>query len=592
VIEGSAEKGLKVTRVRSDCAPLRRLSVAEAATCVVWYQAMANVGEEDLMNRGRVEVHPQKSQRTMVPLGRTRVFYASILLLCLLSVLGRASSQTVEGKQIHNADSSEANECAECHEEAVRGFARSRMAQSMRLPGRGPEGTVRVPGTTIHMYSNQKGTWQTLETQGHTETYRVSYVIGSGTHASGYLISLANHLFQSPVAYYKRRSAYGLAPGYENKPAPDFTRPVEPGCLFCHAGSFKAVSGTQNEYAAKPFEHLAIECSRCHGPVDAHLDDPSSSNIVNPARLEPAARDSICEQCHLKGVARVLNPGKEFTDFVAGQPLENTFTIYRYAMPEGEEPPFKVISQSEQLALSRCKLASGNALWCGTCHDPHHEPADAVPYYRAKCLSCHARTHFAAIHPPKSSNCIGCHMPKRQTYDGGHTVFTDHRIQRISDDKRAGEPIGILPWRDPPAEFAKRNLGIGLIDAGIEGKTWTQIVSGYRVLTEVQGQFQQDQAMYQSIGSALLIGGQDSEAAKAFELAVRFAPDSSPDEADLGSAYAALGSSQLAEAHLERALEIDPLNLNAAELLIDLYVKDGQSSRAEVVRRRFTSLIH
>jgi tetratricopeptide (TPR) repeat protein len=98
--------------------------------------------------------------------------------------------------------------------------------------------------------------------------------------------------------------------------------------------------------------------------------------------------------------------------------------------------------------------------------------------------------------------------------------------------------------------------------------------------------------MYQSIGSALLIGGQDSEAAKAFELAVRFAPDSSPDEADLGSAYAALGSSQLAEAHLERALEIDPLNLNAAELLIDLYVKDGQSSRAEVVRRRFTSLIH
>jgi hypothetical protein len=269
------------------------------------------------------------------------------LLLCLLSALGRASSQTVEGKQIHNADSSEANECAECHEEAVRGFARSRMAQSMRLPGRGPEGTVRVPGTTIHMYSNQKGTWQTLETQGHTETYRVSYVIGSGTHASGYLISLANHLFQSPVAYYKRRSAYGLAPGYENKPAPDFTRPVEPGCLFCHAGSFKAVSGTQNEYAAKPFEHLAIECSRCHGPVDAHLDDPSSSNIVNPARLEPAARDSICEQCHLKGVARVLNPGKEFTDFVAGQPLENTFTIYRYAMPEGEEPPFKVISQSE-----------------------------------------------------------------------------------------------------------------------------------------------------------------------------------------------------------------------------------------------------
>ena len=240
------------------------------------------------------------------------------------------------------------------------------------------------------MYSNRDGTWQTLESHGNTETYRVNYVIGSGTHASGYLVSLASHLFQSPVAYYRRQVAYGLAPGYETESDPDFTRPVKPGCLFCHAGSFSPVPGTINEYGSPPFLHLAIGCSRCHGRVDAHLARPSPSNIVNPASLDPASRDSVCEQCHLKGVARVVNPGKKFTDFVVGQPLEKTFTIYRYSMPNGEQPPFKVISHSEQLALSRCKRVTGDGMWCGTCHDPHDEPADAVPYYRAKCLACHA----------------------------------------------------------------------------------------------------------------------------------------------------------------------------------------------------------
>ena len=417
----------------------------------------------------------------------------------------------------------------------------------MRLPAQEPEGIVSTSQTTLRTYSNRDGTWQTLQSHGATETYRVDYVIGSGTHASGYIISLANHLFQSPVAYYRGKAAFGLAPGYETESDPDFTRPIKPGCIFCHAGSFTPVAGTINEYGAQPFSHLAIGCSRCHGPADAHLHGPSPSNIVNPIRLDPASRDSVCEQCHLKGVARVPNPGKAFTDFVVGQPLERTFTIYRDSMPSGQQPPFKVISHSEQLALSRMQTREWRR---NVVRNLPRSPSRACVCrnrsYRSKCLICHARTHFAVSHPSRSSNCIGCHMPKREANDGGHTVFTDHRIQRTPDHKPAAEPVGIEPWRDPPPELAKRNLGIALIQAGAETRSWPQIVSGYQMLTEVQHQFPGDCEMYNSIGNALSIGRKFSEAAIAFELAVRCDPKSSGEEANLGSAYAASESKEAA----------------------------------------------
>ncbi|HTB96326.1 MAG TPA: hypothetical protein VK716_04920 [Terracidiphilus sp.] len=458
------------------------------------------------------------------------------------------------------------------------------MSHSLRLPGLEPEGVVQVPGSTIQMKSDPTGAWQSLESHGSTDRFRVAYVIGSGAHASGYIVSLDNHLFQSPVAYYRRRAAYGLAPGFENKPDPDFTRPIEPGCLFCHAGEFTATPETQNEYASEPFSHLSIDCTRCHGPIEAHLKSPNPSNIVNPPRLDPPARDSVCEQCHLKGVARVLNPGKTFADFVPGQPLEQTFTIYHYAAPEGAEVPFKVISHSEEFALSKCKRVSADRMWCGTCHNPHDEPMDPVRYYRSKCLECHANTHWASNHPPKDSNCIGCHMPRKQTDDGGHTVFTDHRIQRKPGDSPTAQPTKIQPWREPPSELVTRNFGIASVRVGMEHKSAAEIVAGYRALTEVQHRFPQDSEMYGTMGDALFIGQQYEEAIRAFELAVRFDPKSSPNEASLGSAYEAQGQHALAEIHLGRALELDPLNLSAAELLIALYEKNGEAAKADALR--------
>jgi tetratricopeptide (TPR) repeat protein len=183
-------------------------------------------------------------------------------------------------------------------------------------------------------------------------------------------------------------------------------------------------------------------------------------------------------------------------------------------------------------------------------------------------------------------------MPQKQANDGGHSVFTDHRIQRTPAEGPVGEPNGIVAWREPPAELAKRNLGIGQIEAGSETRSWPQIVAGYRTLTEVQHQFPDDCEMYQSIGNALFMGQKFTEAELAFEIAQQCDPQSSSTEASLGSAYAASGKNGDAEFHLERALDLDPINLTAAEQLISVYEKDGKNEKAEILRSKISKLFH
>ena len=473
-----------------------------------------------------------------------------------------------------------AERCAVCHPSEVEGYSHSAMAHALRTAGREPDGVVTGNRTKITIRSSATGYWQSWENGGDKSTYRVDYVIGSGEHASGYLVDIGGHLFQSPVAYYTSRQAYDLAPGYENQPDPDFTRPVSEECVLCHSGVALHVSGTLNQYRPPVFAAEAITCERCHGPSEKHLADPRAATIVNPSRLAPAARDSICEQCHLFGVTRVANPGKKLSDFVPGEPLENTYTIYRNANSAGSSGDFKVISHVEQLALSACARNSGGRLWCATCHNPHEKMPQAVEYYRSRCLSCHTSA-FPSAHPPKDSDCLSCHMPRRTAKDGGHTAFTDHRIQRRPAEQReSSTDADIAAWREPPGDLQQRNLGIAYVDVGMQRHSPAFIIKGYRELTEVQKQFSNDPEFFKWIGGALLLAKQTSEAKLAFERALQLQPDSALTEASAASPYIQEGDNAQAIAHLERAVTLDPLFLPAASTLIGLYEKAGDAGKA------------
>ena len=515
----------------------------------------------------------------------------------LLLRLGQSSSKAVEGAnpQITGQSLKEpagASRCQFCHASEVEGYAQSAMAQSLRRTGQEPNGTVETRDGTITMRSSPTGYWQRLESGGDSTNYRIDYVIGSGKHASGYLLDLAGHFFQSPVAYYERRRAYDLAPGYEEVPHPDFTRPVTEACLFCHSGKALKVEGTSNEYRSPAFSAEAISCERCHGSAEKHLQNPTVGTIINPAKLESVARDSVCEQCHLLGVGRVLNPGKQFFDFHPGERLEDVFTTYVNVLPPGAgAEKFKVISHVEQLARSACSRKSSGKLWCGTCHDPHNMPADPVSFFRAKCLSCHT-AGFSDSHPDKESNCIGCHMPRRDARDGGHTAFTDHRIQRRPEpDQDLPSDVGIEAWREPSSELQKRNLGIAYINAGMERRSREFIGHGYRLLTEVQQQFSGDSEIFTSMGSALLVAKQASEAEFAFDRALELNPNSATAETNAASAYLQAGDIQKAVAHLEHAVSIDPLHLEASGPLIDLYKQQGKPQQAEELSGRLSAAL-
>jgi tetratricopeptide (TPR) repeat protein len=500
---------------------------------------------------------------------------------------GTASSHPVSTNQV-----SPDRRCISCHRSEVEGYARSAMANSLRRAGKEPDGIVQTPDTKITMHSAPTGYWQRLESGTDVRNYRIDYVVGSGKHAAGYLLDVDDHLFESPVAFYASRHGYDLAPGYEGRPNPDFTRPVSEGCLFCHAGSALPIAGTPNQYWSPPFSAEAITCERCHGSVEKHLQDPRAGTIVNPAKLDHAARDSVCEQCHLLGVGRVLNPGKTFADFRPGRPLEDVLTTYHNVLPPGsEESKFKVISHVEQLARSTCARKSNGDLWCGTCHDPHNKPAEPVAFFRSKCLTCHTGK-FATPHPGKESNCIGCHMPRREAKDGGHTAFTDHRIQRRPQpESDLPADADIAAWREPAPELQKRNLGIAYINAGMEQHSGRFLVRGYRLLAEVQTQFANDSDLFTSIGNALLLAKQPGEAQFAFQRALQLNPNSAASETNAASSYLQAGNIDAAVAHLKRAVALDPLDLDAVAPLIRLYKHQGNDVEAEGLSAKVTSLM-
>ena len=476
-----------------------------------------------------------------------------------------------------------AHPCESCHPKEVAGYAHSSMSRSLRRPGNEPGGTFTADGsgTRFTIRSDSRGTWQRMERAGEVSEYQVEYVIGSGTHAAGYLIQIGDHLFQSPVCYYTNRRAYDLAPGFERLTEPDFTRAVGEECVLCHSGRPLHVAGTVNQYARPAFAEEAISCERCHGAAEEHLRRPAPGSIVNPAKLAAAARDSICEQCHLAGVTRILNPGMDFVQFRPGQRLEEVFTVYRRAGARA----FKVISHAEQLALSACARNSQGKLWCGTCHDPHPQAAATWQTYSAHCRTCH-EGKLGGSHP-NGANCVSCHMTRRQAQDGGHTVFTDHRITRRPVlDEPGSQSEGLVAWRDPEPAWQARNLALAYLNAGISGRSPTQIVRGYRMLTEVQKAMPSDIGVLKGIGRALLLGKEPLEALKAFERVLQLTPNSATSEEDVGVASLESGEVEKAASHLERALELDPLQLSAATALEAVYRRQGDSTKAAALRDR------
>ena len=442
---------------------------------------------------------------------------------------------------------------------------------------------------------------QRMERDGLASQYSIAYSVGSGAHAVSYLIEVGNHLFESPLSYYAQ-FGWGISPGYENLKAPDFYRAVRPQCLFCHVGEALPIPGTLNAYRNPAFAAEAITCERCHGPTTAHLRNPVPGSIINPANLAPRARDSVCEQCHLGGEVPVPNPGKQVSDFHAGENLEDVFSVYVYqSSRDPTNPnPLTIISQAQQLALSQCARSSGDKLWCGTCHDPHALPKDPVAYFRARCLNCHG-TALLTSHPKPNQNCLACHMPRLPAGRGGHTIFTDHRIaiyapQELARLRAASSVNGstpassedeLVPWHNPPPQFAERNLGLAYARVGSELELLPFTRRGYQLLVSAWNDFPNDPVLLRAMGQIMSGTKQEADAEALYDKALAAEPNSTLLYYDKALAAEQAGDGNNAINYFEKTLQLDPWLVDPYQHLARLYTANAQLALAHETYIRF-----
>jgi tetratricopeptide (TPR) repeat protein len=287
----------------------------------------------------------------------------------------------------------------------------------------------------------------------------LSRVVGSGNHSRTYLVSMGDKLFQAPACWYTLDAVWDLCPGYEQN-NDYFSREIDRTCVFCHNARMERLPGTRNAYVA-PIPQ-GIDCERCHGPGQLHVDrwargatptgegDPS---IANPKRLTAELRMQICFQCHLgdsKSTERVARVDAALEDWRPGQPIGAAMIPFRFSQATPHD--YGLSAQVDRLLLSRCFVLSQGRLECVTCHDPHvtvyrkDRPPD---FFTSKCLGCHAKeacrapaSARRATSPP--DDCVHCHMRKGEPDDHRHAEFTDHWIRRrIDEPEQARSSFGV-----------------------------------------------------------------------------------------------------------------------------------------------------
>lgn len=285
----------------------------------------------------------------------------------------------------------------------------------------------------------------------HNRIEKITHIIGSGHHTNSHFWTDGKHLFQAPLTFYTQKRVWDLPPGFESYNS-RFNRKIDIECMSCHTGMPSVREGSVNVFERLP---LGIDCERCHGPGELHVNEKRSGilidtskeadySIVNPKRLPFQLQVDICQRCHLQG-NNVLKPGKKFTDFRPGMPLDSVFTVF---MPKTQGPQgFVMAGHAERFQQSACFLASNKNhqsynpklnFTCINCHNPHVSVRNTnLAKFNTTCTGCHStqstRSKLSKCSDPKGingSNCVQCHMPASDTRDIPHVTVHDHKIQR------------------------------------------------------------------------------------------------------------------------------------------------------------------
>ena len=471
--------------------------------------------------------------------------------------------------------------CAACHAEIAEKYARHPMGNALQTVADAKtaedyaHAEFAPPGPRQYRVERREdGVYhhETLvDAQGviYDQAMPVKFTLGSGHRGHSYLIDHDGVLFQSPIGWFSQGAKWDLSPGYRPQSHQRFERRVSDGCLYCHSGRVAVQPGENNRYASPPFHEMAIGCERCHGPGQQHVKAQTASKtdvgrdatIVNPAKLEPARRDSVCYQCHLQGESVIPRFGCGFFDFRPGQMLEDVFVVFVEGERVDERGQTRPVSQVEQMRASKCYVASEGRMGCISCHDPHLKPAagEAQTYFRQQCLKCHddrgcslppAKQNAA----PAEGSCIHCHMPRLHLQDVAHTALTDHRVLRRpefnSRARRLTKTEDLVPFDGAEDRLPRREVdrarGIAIANSATARDDKILATRAEHYLVPPQAANSNLVQIVEAIG------------------------DDPPVLNALGAVYKLTDRKPAAESCWRRVLELDPHNETALDSLITL----------------------
>jgi predicted CXXCH cytochrome family protein len=460
----------------------------------------------------------------------------------------------------------------------------------------------------------------------------IRYVLGSGKQALGFLIDRDGFLFESPITFYVRERRWGLSPGYDKRNR-HFHRPVLADCLFCHTNRVERAPGAVNRYRSPIFRGHAIGCERCHGPGELHVGgatvvDGIDRTIVNPANLEPALRDAVCEQCHLIGRRRVVRADARSEDYRPGLPYQRFWAAFVAPAGAGDS---RFAGQVEQMHESRCYRASRGRLSCISCHDPHDRPAPEAraAYFRDRCMECHADRGCRLPEPVRlrrggGDDCTACHMPQLNTSNNAHLATTDHRVHRESAAEASAQAArrgavrgpasfvnfhaGLMDERDRAA--AERDRGVAFGRDGRDGAAialpllevalsrnpddaiaWESKAAALQQLDRHQESFTAymealardptREASLEGAGEAAARTGRRAEAVALWRRATAINPWRPRYHAELGRAAARLGDWPAVVESCREAVRLQPFDVEVRQRLIQGHLRRGDMSSAE-----------
>ena len=201
-------------------------------------------------------------------------------------------------------------------------------------------------------------------------------------------------------------------------------------CATCHTGYDTSINATRHGLAKHPGTPAAAQgCETCHGPGEAHANDPEKVKPKQFNKISAKEVTATCTTCHNKGVHALWKGSQHEARNVA------CISCHSIHKPMSTTAQLKAVNQQATcITCHRDKVAkldkSGHMpvregkMECTSCHNPHGttnvrllKTGNSV---NEACSSCHAEKRGPWLFEHAGINgesCATCHDPHGSSND-------------------------------------------------------------------------------------------------------------------------------------------------------------------------------